>query len=110
MEPLELSIEDLKKDVCATVNEDLVKVLDIWKKMGFNVEELKERRKTMIKQLSNVAKDMYDEENRRLARVSKMCSDHMENITTLWTELQCEGHFEDEFKNMTLLVQEKNLR
>jgi len=112
MEPLELSIEDLKKDVCATVNEDLVKVLDIWKKMGFNVEELKERRKTMIKQLSNVAKDMYDEENRRLARVSKMCSDHMENITTLWEELQCEGHFvvEDEFKNMTLLVQEKNLR
>jgi len=107
-----MTIDELINDICESITGDLETVLGLWDKMGLSVLQLKERRDTVIIQVSNVTNNMVKEEIRNEAKVMKLCNNHLVNITAVWAELQCKGSFsmEDDLKSLSLLDREKYLR
>jgi len=107
-----VTLKELSSNICSSFQEDLKIVLDSWGEMGLSDAQVKERQQTVIKQISDVTKIMVKEEKRHKDKLTKICDDHYDQITELWSELECEGEFgmEQECEGFSLLKKENYLR
>jgi len=107
-----VTLKELSRDICSSFQDDLKTVVDSWREMGLSDAQVKERQQTVIDQISDVTKNMVKEEKRHKDKLTKICDDHFDKITELWSELECEGEFGmvEECEGFSLLKKENHLR
>jgi len=111
MDSSEDNLDEIIVTLSASFKEDLRNVLNLWERMGLSAAQVKQRHETVIAQLTNVTKSMVEEETKNEVKLMNVCSKHLDNIASLWSELEGDGEALDKDAiGLPLVRREKYLR